>query len=66
MGVRDAKREELSRLESKTLDAQFRTTICKGLSCSPFEAEAGRLRRGTVDRDGTQRVCPVKAADMAP
>lgn len=40
MGVRDAKRDELSRLESKTLDAQFKTTICEGLNCSPFEAEA--------------------------
>lgn len=40
MGVRDAKREELSRLESKTLDAQFKTTIGEGLNCSPFEAEA--------------------------
>lgn len=40
MGVRDVKREELSRLECKSLDAQFRTTICEGLNCSPFEAEA--------------------------
>ena len=40
MAVRDAKREELSRLESKTLDAQFKSTICEGLNCSPFEAEA--------------------------
>lgn len=40
MGVRDAKREELRWLESKTLDAQFKTTICQGLNCSPFEAEA--------------------------
>jgi len=40
MGVRHPKREELSRLESKTLDAQFKTTICEGLNCSPFEAEA--------------------------
>lgn len=40
MAVRDAKREELCRLECKTLDAQFKTTICAGLNCSPFEAEA--------------------------
>ena len=40
MGVRNAKREELGRLESKTLDAQFRTVVQEGLGCSPFEAEA--------------------------
>ena len=40
MGVRDAKREELHRLDCKTLDAQFKTTIREGLNCSPFEAEA--------------------------
>jgi DNA-binding CsgD family transcriptional regulator len=40
MGIRDAKREELKRLECKTLDAQFKTTIGEGLNCSPFEAEA--------------------------
>ena len=40
MGVRHAKREELNRLESKTLDAQFTTTVCQGLNCSPFEAQA--------------------------
>lgn len=40
MGVRNAKREELSRLESKTLDAQFKATIHEGLNCSLFEAEA--------------------------
>lgn len=40
MGVRHAKREELERLESKTLDAQFKSTIRDGLNCSPFEAEA--------------------------
>ncbi len=40
MGVRDAKREELNRLDCKTLDAQFKTTIREGLNCSPFEAEA--------------------------
>ena len=40
MGVRDAKREELNRLDCKTLDAQFKTTIGQGLNCSPFEAEA--------------------------
>jgi len=40
MGVRNVKREELARLECKTLDAQFRTVIQEGLGCSPFEAEA--------------------------
>lgn len=40
MGIRNAKKEELSRLESKTLDAQFRQIIQHGLNCSPFEAEA--------------------------
>lgn len=40
MGVRNAKREELRRLDCKTLDAQFKTVIRDGLSCSPFEAEA--------------------------
>jgi DNA-binding CsgD family transcriptional regulator len=40
MGIRDGRREELSRLECKTLDSQFKTTIRDGLSCSPFEAEA--------------------------
>ena len=40
MGIRNAKREELERLEAKTLDAQFCTVIREGLNCSPFEAEA--------------------------
>jgi DNA-binding CsgD family transcriptional regulator len=40
MAVRNVKREELKRLDSKTLDAQFKTTIREGLECSPFEAEA--------------------------
>lgn len=40
MAVRDAKREELRRLDCKTLDSQFETTIGEGLSCSPFEAAA--------------------------
>jgi len=40
MGIRDAKREELRRLECKTLDAQFKTTVQEGLNCSPFEADA--------------------------
>ena len=35
-----AKKEELKRLKSKTLDAQFRRELEKGLNCSPFEAEA--------------------------
>lgn len=40
MGVRNAKREELERLDCKTLDAQFKSTVRDGLNCSPFEAEA--------------------------
>jgi len=40
MGVRNVKREELARIECKTLDAKFRTVIEEGLGCSPFEAEA--------------------------
>jgi hypothetical protein len=40
MGVRHSKREELARLECKTLDAQFRVTVQEGLGCSPFEAAA--------------------------
>ena len=38
MSIRNPKREELRRLESKTLDAQFKTAIQQGLNCSPFEA----------------------------
>jgi len=40
MRIRHAKREELNRLESKTLDAKFTTTVREGLNCSPFEAQA--------------------------
>ena len=40
MGIRNPKREELRRLENKTLDARFKTMILEGLNCSPFEAEA--------------------------
>jgi hypothetical protein len=40
MGMRNKKREELRRLDSKTLDARFLSEICSGLNCSPFEAEA--------------------------
>jgi DNA-binding CsgD family transcriptional regulator len=40
MGIRNAKKEILDRLESKTLDAQFLQEIQTGLNCSPFEAEA--------------------------
>jgi hypothetical protein len=40
MGVRNPRRQELRRLESKTLDAKFLTEIQHGLNCSPFEAEA--------------------------
>jgi DNA-binding CsgD family transcriptional regulator len=40
MGVRNPRYEELLRLESKTLDAQFLTTVEQGLNCSPFESHA--------------------------
>jgi len=40
MGVRNPRYEELLRLESKTLDAQFLTTVQQGLNCSPFESHA--------------------------
>ena len=40
MGVRNAKKEELGRLEAKTLDAQFCTILQHGLNCSPFETQA--------------------------
>jgi len=40
MSIRNPKREELRRLESKTLDSQFKTAVQEGLNCSPFEAEA--------------------------
>jgi hypothetical protein len=40
MGVCNPRYEELLRLESKTLDAQFLTTVQQGLSCSPFESHA--------------------------
>src|SRR3989442_1768430 len=40
MGVHNVRRQELRRLEAKTLDARFLTEIQQGLNCSPFEAEA--------------------------
>lgn len=40
MGVRNVRRQELRRLEAKTLDARFLTEIQQGLNCSPFESEA--------------------------
>lgn len=40
MGIRNTRREELLRLESKTLDGQFLSEIQRGLNCSPFEAHA--------------------------
>ena len=40
MGIRNPKREELARLESKSLDAQFLTEIQHGLGCSPCESQA--------------------------
>jgi hypothetical protein len=76
MGVRNAKREELGRLECKTLDAQFRTVIQDGLNCSPFEAEAvtdavkevyGPYLNGSSDSlpPGTMRVVAVDADEPA-
>ncbi len=40
MGKRNLNREELLRLENKTLDARFKEEVQHGLNCSPFEAEA--------------------------
>lgn len=40
MGIRNVRRQELQRLEAKTLDARFLTEIQVGLNCSPFECEA--------------------------
>jgi hypothetical protein len=40
VSIRNRKKEELQRLEWKTLNAQFRTIVEQGLNCSPFEAEA--------------------------
>ena len=40
MGIRHVEREELRRLEAKTLDARFRAILENGLNSSPFEAEA--------------------------
>lgn len=40
MGIRNRSREELLRLECKTLDARFKNEVQQGLNCSPFEAEA--------------------------
>lgn len=40
MGIRNPRKEELTRLENKTLDSQFKRIIIEGLNCSPFEAEA--------------------------
>jgi DNA-binding CsgD family transcriptional regulator len=40
MGIRNPERDELLRLELKTLEGRFRTILQEGLNCSPFEAEA--------------------------
>lgn len=40
MGIRNAGLEELARLESKTLDARFLTTVQEGLDLAPFAAKA--------------------------
>jgi len=40
MGMRNVGKQLLQRLESKTLEAKFLTTVREGLGCSPFEAHA--------------------------
>lgn len=40
MGVRNVKKEQLSRLAAKSLDQQFVALVRDGLHCSPFEAAA--------------------------
>ena len=40
MAIRNPQKEELLRLESKTLDARFKTAVQDGLNCSSFEADA--------------------------
>jgi DNA-binding CsgD family transcriptional regulator len=40
MGIRNRGKEVIDRLASKTLDARFLTETERGLSCSPFEAQA--------------------------
>lgn len=40
MGIRNARKEELDRLESKTLDSRFLQIVQEGLTCSPFEGKA--------------------------
>lgn len=40
MGIRNRKKEVLSRLEHKTLEARFLRIVVEGLGCSPFEGEA--------------------------
>lgn len=40
MGRRNVKKEELNRLRTKSLDAQFCQEIVEGLNCSRFESEA--------------------------
>ena len=76
MGVRNAKREELGRLECKTLDAQFRVVNQDDLNCSPFEAETvidavkevyGPNLNGSSDSlpPGTMRLVAVDADEPA-
>ena len=45
MGVRNKKREELRRLDSKTLDARFLNEIRNGLNCSPLPGR--RIKAGS-------------------
>lgn len=78
MGIRDQKAELLKRLEAKTLDAQFLTSVQHGLGCSPFEAEAvlgavlevygpflGRFEHGSLSLPGQIRLVAVDAEEPA-
>lgn len=53
MGVRSAKREELRRLASKSLDAQFTNVVRDGLGCAMSACQAFR---------GSQRDLPSRPA----
>ena len=58
MAIRNPHKEELRRLESKTLDARFKTAVREGLNCSPFEADAvlGVVREVYSPLQGYRRV----------
>lgn len=50
MGIRNRKKEELGRLNCKTLEARFLHTVGQGLGCSPFEAQAVLAPSGALLR----------------